>query len=139
MNANRSAIPQFFAFAVGLAFIGYVLAQSFSDLIGVDISAGGRLLFGIALTVGLLAYAAWNELADGLIGFRGLLPIALSTLWSSFWPAAQYWGAKPFYFSGLPIERQDVAWWASAWMQWGGVAVILIGGYYLSYRSWMRR
>jgi hypothetical protein len=139
MNDNRSVIPQFFAFAVALALIGYVLAKSFSDLIGVDISAGGRLLFGIVLGLGLIAYATWNELTDGLIGFRGLLPIALSTLWSSLWPAMQFWGAKPLYFSGLPIEMQDVAWWASAWMQWGGVAVLLIGGYALAYRSWMRR
>jgi hypothetical protein len=139
MNENRSAIPQFLVFALGLAWIGYLLAKAFSDQIGVDISAGGRLLFGIVLSLGLIAYATWNELSDGLIGYRGLLPIALSTLWGSLWPAMQFWGAKPFYFPGLPIEQHDVAWWASAWMQWGGGAVILIGGYSLAYWSWRRR
>jgi hypothetical protein len=139
MNQNRSPIPEMFAFVVGLGLIGYVVAKAFSDQIGVDTSAGGWLLFGIVLSVGLIGYATWNELTNGLIGFRGLLPIALSTLWSSLWPAARFWGAKPFYFPGLPIEQQDVTWWAGAGMQWGGVAVILIGGYWLAYQSWMRR
>jgi hypothetical protein len=90
MNQNRSIIPELFAFAVGLGLIGYVVAKAFSDQIGIDISAGGRLLFGIVLSVGIVGYATWNELTDGLTGFRGLLPIALSTLWSSLWPAMQF-------------------------------------------------
>ncbi|WP_240350592.1 hypothetical protein [Pseudomonas viridiflava] len=138
MDQNKNRVAELLTFAVGIALVGYVLAKAFSDLIGVDVSAGGRLLFSIVLSVGLVGYAVWNELTDGLLGLRALLPLALSTLWSGMWPAMQYWGAKPFYFPGLPMEQQNVEWWANAYMQWGGTAALLFGGYAIAYWTWRR-
>lgn len=138
MDRNQNRFAEFLAFAVGVAMVGYVLAKAFSDQIGVDVTAGGRLLFSIVLCVGLIGYAVWNQLTDGLFGLRALLPLALSTLWSGMWPAMQYWGTKSLYFPGFPAGQQDVEWWASAYMQWGGMATLLIGGYAVAYWTWKR-
>ncbi|SDP71940.1 hypothetical protein SAMN05216596_107143 [Pseudomonas congelans] len=138
MRSSQNRVAERVAFAAGIALLGYVVAKGFSDQIGVDISAGGRLLFSIVLCLSLVGYAIWNELTDGLLGCRALLPLALSTLWSGFWPAMQYWGVKGLYFPGLSIERLDVEWWASTYMQWGGSAVLLFGGYGIAYWTWRR-
>ncbi|MEE5177126.1 hypothetical protein V2K54_25785 [Pseudomonas alliivorans] len=134
---NRSA--EILAFAVGLAMVGYVVTKAFSDHLGVDITAGGRLLLALFLALGMIGYAVWNEITDGFIGLRALLPLALSTLWSGMWPAMQYWGTKSLYFPGLPIEDQDLEWWANGYTQWGGWALILFGGYGIAYYTWRAR
>lgn len=138
MNHSQNRFIEFSAFAVGMAMVGYVLAKAFSDQIGVDITAGGRLLFSIILSVGLIGYAVWGELTDGFIGLRALLPLALSTLWSGMWPAMEYWGTKSLHFPGLPTSQQDLQWWANAYTQWGGWFVLLVGGYALAYWTWKR-
>lgn len=138
MERNQNRVAEFFALAVAVAMIGYMAAKAFADQVGVDVPAGGRLLFSIVLCLGIIGYAVWSELTDGLFGFRALLPLALTTLWSGMWPAMQYWGGKSLYFPGLPIEQQDVEWWATGYMHWGGLAVLLIGGYAIAYWSWKR-
>lgn len=138
MDRNQNRVAEILAFAVAVALIGYLAAKAFADQIGVDVSAGGRLLFSIVLCLGLIGYALWSELTDGLFGLRALLPLALSTLWSGMWPAMQYWGVKTLYFPGLPIDKQNVEWWATGYMQWGGMAVLLVGGYALAYWTWRR-
>ncbi|WP_235812497.1 hypothetical protein [Pseudomonas caricapapayae] len=139
MDDRRNHFAEMVALAAGIALVGYALAKAFSDQVGLDVSAGGRLLFSIVLCVGLIGYAAWNELTDGFLGMRALLPLALSTVWSGMWPAMQYWGTKSLYFPGLPIEQQDVEWWANGYTQWGGFAVLLIGGYAIAYYTWRAR
>lgn len=135
--SNRSA--EFLMFCLGIALVGYVITKAFSDHIGMDLEAGGRLLLGIALGVILLAYAAWNELTDGFLGFPIILPLALSTAWSGLWPAMQVWGVKPLYLASMPIAQEDLAWWATQYTQWGGFAALLIGGYGIAYVRWRYR
>ncbi|MBX8493198.1 hypothetical protein K5D42_25340 [Pseudomonas cichorii] len=89
--------------------------------------------------MGMIGYAVLSELTDGFLGLRALLPLALSTLWSGMWPAMEYWGTKSLYFPGLPIEHQDLEWWANGYTQWGGWALILIGGYAIAYYTWRAR
>ncbi|WP_233456151.1 hypothetical protein [Pseudomonas haemolytica] len=138
MDRNQNRVVEILAVAVAIALIGYMAAKAFANQVGVDVSAGGRLLFSIVLCLGLIGYAVWSELTDGLFGLRALLPLALSTLWSGMWPAMQYWGVKTLYFPGLPIDQQNVEWWATGYMQWGGMAVLLVGGYALAYWTWRR-
>jgi len=90
MNHSQNRVVEFSVFAVDMVMVSYLLAKGFSDQIGVDITAGGRLLFSIILCVGLIGYAVWTELTDGLFGLRVLLPLALSKLRSGMWPAMEY-------------------------------------------------
>lgn len=136
MDHSRNRFCEHAVFAVGMVLVGYALAKAFSDQIGVDITAGGHLLFSIILCAGIIGYAVWNELTDGLLGLRALLPLALSTFWSGMWPAMEYWGTKSLHFPGLPTSQQDLEWWANAYTQWGGWFVLLVGGYAVAY--WTR-
>ncbi|MCP1515589.1 hypothetical protein [Pseudomonas rhodesiae] len=139
MERNHNRFVEILAVGIAVAMIGYMAAKAFADQIGVDVTAGGRLLFSGMLCIALIGYAVWCELTDGVFGFRALMPLALSTLWSGMWPAMQYWGVKTLYFPGLPVEQQDVEWWATSYTHWGGMAVLLIGGYALAYWTWTRR
>ena len=139
MEESRNRGGEILAFGVGLCLLTYVITKAFSDSIGVDSTTGGRLLFSIALCVGLIGLGGWGQLTDSWFGVRGMLPLALSTLWGGLWPAMTYWGMKPLYLPGMPIENAEVEWWANSWMHWGGLAVIFFGGYYLVYRAWTRR
>lgn len=139
MENNRNRFAEILALGAGLSLVGYILARAFSDRIGVDITAGSRLLFSIVLCIGLIAYAVWSELSNGFFGYRALMPMALSTLWSGLWPSMKYWGAKPLYLQGMPLENVDVQWWATTYMQWAGWVVLLFGGYGVAYWTWKHR
>ncbi|CZT26266.1 hypothetical protein DND58_28880 [Pseudomonas syringae pv. pisi] len=139
MDRNQNRGAEILAFTLGLAMVCYVVAKAFSDYLGVDITAGGRVLLALLMALGMIGYAVWSELTNGFLGFRALLPLAFSTLWSGMWPAMQYWGTKSLYFPGLPSEYQDLEWWANGYTQWGGWALILFGGYGIAYFTWRAR
>ncbi|WP_248915976.1 hypothetical protein [Pseudomonas moorei] len=139
MEDSRNRGGEVLALGAGLCLVTYVLTKAFSDMVGVDWPTGGRLLFSIILFVGLMATGIWGQLTDSFFGVRAVSPIALSTLWGGLWPAMTYWGMKPFYFKGMPIENAEVEWWASSYMHWGGMAVIFFGGYTLVYMAWKNR
>lgn len=139
MEDTRNRGGEMVAYAAGFALVLYVVTQAFSDMIGVDWTTGGRLLFSIVLGLSLIGLGVWGELTDSWFGVRGMLPIALTTLWGGLWPAMAYWGMKPLYLPGMPIDNADVEWWASSTMHWGGMAIIFFGGYFLVYRAWTRR
>lgn len=71
MDRNQNRVVEILAVAVAIALIGYMAAKAFANQVGVDVSAGGRLLFSIVLCLGLIGYAVWSELTDGLFGLRG--------------------------------------------------------------------
>ncbi len=99
-NQNRGA--EILACTLGLAMVCYVVAKAFSDYLGVDITAGGRVLLAILLALGMIGYAVWSELTNGFLGFRALLPLAFSTLWSGMWPCNAVLGHQVIVFPRPP-------------------------------------
>lgn len=136
MQSQLSSTGKCLTLTVSLALVGYILVQGISSSIGVDFTAGVTLIFSIVLSVGIIFCAMWNSLTGGLFGYRALLPLALSTLWSGLWPSMNFWGAKSLYLPGMSANNLEVEWWASGYMQWGGSAVLIIFGYGISYYTW---
>lgn len=77
--------------AVGLAALGYALVRTFSDQLDSESFGTGRLLLGMAISLIVIGYAAWNERTGGLLGYRLLVPPILTTLWADVWPLLQCW------------------------------------------------
>jgi hypothetical protein len=137
MDNHRDRLSDGLVLVIGLAVVGYVIANAFSTLIGVSLAIGGPLLLSLVLCVAMVLGALWNQLSDGVFGFRVVLPLALSTLWTGFWPAMKIWGAKPFFQEGMPLDNAHLEWWATTYSQWGGSLLLLFGGYAIAYWTWV--
>lgn len=134
---NRQEFPielvviAIFAFVVGMA------VWKFSDAVGLDFAAGGKLLFGLMFACVLLALGWWQEYVSshGFLSLRAMIPAALAVVWLGLWPALQQWGSIGPMFAGMTDETRPVEWWASGWFRWPVLAVILVPGYYIVYRQ----
>lgn len=101
-------------FGVALVFIaaGIILyaIYSFSNMMGLDIETGSKLLLSLflrATVFGVVFYLnrSWF-----------LLPIAAMALWVCFFPALNYWSTNSFP-SFSSIHHGKVMWYATWWFK----------------------
>ena len=101
--------------AVGLLTIGL---WNFSQLFGLDFNTGAEVIIGlipVAAVWALLRYAT-------PIPFRDTWPLALAALWVCGWPALDYW-------ADYADAGAQQLWYATWYVQWGGLVAIVALGY----------
>lgn len=130
MNQRRDdAAPLVMAVIAIGAFVVGMMVWKFSEALGLDFAAGGKLLMGILFAIVLLGLGWWQESQyDGILTIKGMAPAALAVAWLGLWPALQQWGSIGPMFHGM--DAREVEWWANGLTRWGGLLAILLGGYY---------
>lgn len=133
-NRRDDAAPLVFGVIAIGAFLVGVAVWTFSEALGLDFAAGGKLLMSILFAVLLLGLGWWQESQhDGILTIKGVAPAAIAVVWLGLWPAFQQWGAIGPMFHGMTV--QEVEWWANGFTRWGVLLAILLGGYYFVFSS----
>jgi len=131
-DSNSSVWIIFFGGAVAFVFVAWQISMA----LGVDFSAGGSLLSGLILGAIMIGVGWWQERdSSGVFTVRGMLPLALATVWMSAGPAMQQWGAIGPMFANMTEDTRPLEWWANAYTRWAVALVILGGGYWLVFRE----
>ncbi|MNN79925.1 hypothetical protein D3C81_1966100 [compost metagenome] len=106
-----------------------MMVWKFSEALGLDFAAGGKLLMSILFAIVLLGLGWWQQtLYTGILTVKGISPAAIAIVWLGLWPALQQWGSVGPMFHGM--TEQEVEWWANGFTRWGVLLAILLGGYY---------
>lgn len=135
MNSRRDVAAPLVLGAIAIgAFLVGMMVWTFSEALGLDFAAGGKLLMSILFAIVLLGLGWWQENQySGILTIKGVSPAAIAIVWIGLWPALQQWGSVGPMFRGmteLPVE-----WWAGGWVRWLVLLAILGGGYWLVFRE----
>ncbi|WP_341524403.1 hypothetical protein AABC73_29185 (plasmid) [Pseudomonas sp. G.S.17] len=133
-NRRDDAAPLVLGVIAIVAFLVGMMVWKFSEALGLDFAAGGKLLMSIVFAIALLGLGWWQESQnDGILTIKGMAPAALAVAWLGLWPALQQWGSIGPMFHGM--DAQEVEWWANGLTRWLVLLAILLGGYYYVFSS----
>ncbi len=113
----------YFAIIVILAIIAALGVWKFSQLLGLDMGTGFRIMAGIIILC-IVFGLVWTQFE---LGIGATLPLALAGLWMVFWPALDVW-ATP-HVPSFMLDRAEPQWFASWYVKAGGLVAILGVGY----------
>ncbi|KAB0583563.1 hypothetical protein [Comamonas kerstersii] len=128
-NNNNDNLIVLGAFTV--VGVGALIVWKFSQFLGLDFQTGlevlKRLLPITILWAGILYFMP--------ISFKDVWPLALASIWWSFWPALDYWSGLTVPKDFVKYDIVEPMWYAMWYTKWGVLVAIVGIGYAI--RSWL--
>lgn len=128
-NNNKDNLIVLTAFAV--VGVGALIVWKFSQFFGLDFQTGFEVLKRL-LPVSILWAGIFYFMP---ISLKDVWPLALASIWWSFWPALDYWSGLTAPKDFVKYEIVEPMWYAMWYTKWGVLVAIVGIGYAI--RSWL--
>lgn len=144
MNNMNSTLGRLLAGGVSLILI-VALVWFLGAHTGLDLPSQLWFYSGFVVGAAILTFGVYQDIVQPNppmpIAITYLLaPLALAAVWGGLWPAMHYWAfdqSVPLWIytqSDSDPAHLPMAWWGTNYTRFGGLFVILVGGYYWLYR-----